>query len=826
MSLRRPLRSESLESRRLLAAGLNLDDLLAEIPANVSPAQIESFEQIREAVDQQGLANPVEGLPLFAPLVYPGLRYGPDLVQEFGDRLFVVDQDHFRGEAGSLLVFQRDADDGLELIEAIKVGVHIDQMFVQDDQVVLIGSRFDYRILATDIANTTDVSQLRADWLGPVPRFPQTAAITIGLGDDVTVIRQELKGLSHEIHANEDQLVVVSTTSEPFYPVPTGSPEGEVWSTDLFPRPRIAGLVTTYQITPSGLQETDSTKIPLYGTTVLAGDDFYVASSQSQAINDLYPPASVADGVGQLGAVVSSDRLLPPTVSVSRYALGDEGIREVETIDLGSGYLMDFQVAEDGLTGIATFVDRFASEASTTLVLLDLSSETISIFDSIRLDGDYWRLETEGTDVAVLRNWRENALVIVDTDQSIDVDSQSRIRKVDLPEQLFVDYSQLRMGDDLVLRARARPSTPSGDDAATTQSAEPESILIVVSLSEARVVSSTPLPDGMRWGWHEDLFEIDQATRRFALVAWSNGDTNGDPSGDPNGGDTAESEWLPTPDLQFVFGRLDDSGEFQVDGAIPINDWREVDANAERLIVRTPNQLEEYDWQSVDEPVVTPLPRPVPPIEAIDDRLRLRDNGTDHTLHVLANDLIYSQTEVRQVEIVELQGAPDGAEIVNGRSVRLPAEALEGVDRITFDYVISDGEQTSQATVTIKVMPTRVNDPRDSTADGEVTAHDVLVVINFLAKYGSTDLDALPEKLGIQMPEFDEVIPAELDAMMRYDTDANGSITAHDALYVINQLGRIVGTSDSASDEDEDEERAFVGENPASIADRQRSDKI
>ncbi len=85
----------------------------------------------------------------------------------------------------------------------------------------------------------------------------------------------------------------------------------------------------------------------------------------------------------------------------------------------------------------------------------------------------------------------------------------------------------------------------------------------------------------------------------------------------------------------------------------------------------------------------------MPIIEAVNDQYRLNANGEDHLLDVLANDVIHHFEIAPIAEIVELIGAPDGAEIVRGNMIRIPAAAFEGVEAIRFEYVISNGEQRS-----------------------------------------------------------------------------------------------------------------------------------
>ncbi len=111
MRSNRPLRHESLESRRLLAAKLDLGgfDPLHRIPWDSAalPWDPADLKQAKAILGDSDLLEGVKNLDFVAPLLYPGLSNGPDLVQEVGDRLFVVDQSRGPEPGGKLLVFHQ-----------------------------------------------------------------------------------------------------------------------------------------------------------------------------------------------------------------------------------------------------------------------------------------------------------------------------------------------------------------------------------------------------------------------------------------------------------------------------------------------------------------------------------------------------------------------------------------------------------------------------------------------------------------------------------------------------------------------------------------------
>ena len=160
--------------------------------------------------------------------------------------------------------------------------------------------------------------------------------------------------------------------------------------------------------------------------------------------------------------------------------------------------------------------------------------------------------------------------------------------------------------------------------------------------------------------------------------------------------------WNRAQRVDFIFGRLNDDGKFEIDGRVPVDGYfGEVDANPERLIVRHEDRLLIYDWERLDDPVVVPLGELRPPVEAVNDVFEIDFDGqSDARLNVLANDLVANSH--RGVEIVDLIGAPEGAE-VHGRFVVIPGRALANVEALRFEYVISDGFTESSAVVEVDV---------------------------------------------------------------------------------------------------------------------------
>ncbi|WP_182865865.1 dockerin type I domain-containing protein [Rhodopirellula sp. JC639] len=102
--------------------------------------------------------------------------------------------------------------------------------------------------------------------------------------------------------------------------------------------------------------------------------------------------------------------------------------------------------------------------------------------------------------------------------------------------------------------------------------------------------------------------------------------------------------------------------------------------------------------------------------------------------------------------------------------------------------------------------------PTDTDASGAVTPSDALRVINFLGIYGAVDVDDLPALADAAEAEDTE---RQLRSMQRLDTNADGLISARDALNVINDLARLFRNEDDAAEVESD---ATMGSVDAALA--------
>ena len=116
---------------------------------------------------------------LIAPIFEHFLPHGPDLIQEHGNQLIVVDQLPFAYEAGSLFVFERTTEGGLEQVAEVKLDFVVDQMIVHGDQVLLFGNDLHWPVILA--ANVEEYIHLYRE--SPKPFFVIMSDRPLGIGD-------------------------------------------------------------------------------------------------------------------------------------------------------------------------------------------------------------------------------------------------------------------------------------------------------------------------------------------------------------------------------------------------------------------------------------------------------------------------------------------------------------------------------------------------------------------------------------------------------------------------------------------------------------------
>ena len=148
-------------------------------------------------------------------------------------------------------------------------------------------------------------------------------------------------------------------------------------------------------------------------------------------------------------------------------------------------------------------------------------------------------------------------------------------------------------------------------------------------------------------------------------------------------------------------------------------------------------------------------------------------------INVAANDSDPNGTlDLAGIVIVRLPLRGTAAVQADGTVQYTPNAGFTGVD--TFDYQIPDneGRLSNVATARLQVVASSLQNPNsfsDVNADGFVTAIDALLIINFIGREGGGTIPVLPNDLG---PDF-------------YDVNGSRTITTLDALAVIQELERI-----------------------------------
>lgn len=141
-----------------------------------------------------------------------------------------------------------------------------------------------------------------------------------------------------------------------------------------------------------------------------------------------------------------------------------------------------------------------------------------------------------------------------------------------------------------------------------------------------------------------------------------------------------------------------------------------------------------------------------------------------------------------------------GVHALAGGEVTLQLDAAESPDRELLirgvDLALSSLEVNFKSTT----LTIGSNAPTDTDANGTVTPIDALRVINFLSVYGNLSVDELP---AIVSAGDDDNVLENLVVMRRLDTNADGQITARDALAVINEIARTLGLANLKSITDE-----------------------
>ncbi|QDT05987.1 Dockerin type I repeat protein [Rubripirellula lacrimiformis] len=292
---------------------------------------------------------------------------------------------------------------------------------------------------------------------------------------------------------------------------------------------------------------------------------------------------------------------------------------------------------------------------------------------------------------------------MIQSDQTIDIDSESRVSRIELPADSDPSVHWLRMGDTLVLSSQTFPpytaTTSSIDhrDAPGSQPIDPTSslrhwvdgfgqpTLITVDLPSATIIAQTDLPrnDLPRNGVATELTAIDADNQKFAFMQFN------------------AKPFQAAPVVRF--GRISSDGKFLEDGHFSITAAIESTVSSDAFTQRTSDTLIRYPWNDYLNPVTLPLGPATPVSLAVDDTFSLVSSVSESELDVLANDQLHEL--FGPAFISSLLDAPEGVSIHgSGRSIQVTSQALQGIERLSFRYVLSSNGKQSIADVDVDVV--------------------------------------------------------------------------------------------------------------------------
>ncbi|PAY21194.1 hypothetical protein CKO51_02595 [Rhodopirellula sp. SM50] len=650
---------EPLESRRLLAGDVCLaSDPIEQISGDISPAAGDVVQVFRNApLGGIGLApsSPPQFLPtpLFpgagidAPLILPA--GGADLLEEDGGLVAAIRTNIFTGVANELPpamlhLFDRRDDGSLEESASIELPLAPREVLLTDQLVIVVGSST--RGFPTGAGDA------------------ETVVLTVARNDvtDRNTIR--LDGLFASVARRDDRLFV-STFQPPQFTPQFDSP------------PSFTHTVTVFDASGSSLTRIARGELPnAVMDEMVVGDDILVVEQTSRS---------------ELDAEHSSSRhatwIAPTELThhLVRYRIVGDDIERIASLELSADFNLRTEISADGQTAVVfgqhnvvfpAVVD--GPQAGYSVALIDLSGDQPKLFQSIDIaTRDRQTIADIGQRAVVIADGR-NALIVVEIDQSIDVDAENRVTRIELPgipDQTYPGITSVTELSPETFAIIRRSYTTSTDPAERLSRREVE--LLTLSLDDHSVVAQS-VPD------HSALAIFTPSSPRPTLIGLG-------------------PILAPLEGRQLVVGRIDGSGQFDQQATIDLNHVVEIDIDESRLLLRQIDQLTEYRWDSLDDPIVTPLGDPLPAPTAVDDVFRRNSDARDRYLNVLENDQILGY--LGNAQIVELIDAPAGVVIATGGNVlRLTEEALGGEGTFEFRYVLQQGSQRASAKVTLTLF--------------------------------------------------------------------------------------------------------------------------
>ena len=267
---------------------------------------------------------------------------------------------------------------------------------------------------------------------------------------------------------------------------------------------------------------------------------------------------------------------------------------------------------------------------------------------------------------------------MVNTDQSIDIDRENRIRELAIPggipnfTRIPVEISELT-GDLFAIATRVYERDELGVIHPSNQTQ-----VSLISVSEAKVVSDV-------------MISADAA----AIFVAGN-----------------QEPFLLDLGFQQVFNReqqfsiLEVSGARELDavGEIEFVGGAELDANAERLMVRQLDQFVEFDGDDYVNPNTRPTGDALPAPVAVDDTFEQNVEWRYPYLNVLDNDVFETPSWVAPPKIAELIDAPEGISITELGQLHLSQDLLSSEGEYQFSYVVQQSRLQSAAQISLRLF--------------------------------------------------------------------------------------------------------------------------
>ena len=646
---KRKLLGESLEARKLLAG----DVCEVFLPEGESVVTFDhSSASLRESDHDFALSFPIVWHPASM------LRSG-DRLADVGDQVFAIrDNVHDydvpwgtdpvtgepRDEEGigtdELFVFDRAADGSLALRESLALELHVAELVVTDENVVLFGST-------------------------PSRYFePVTKVVTLNRADMAPLSETELDGEFVSVVRNDADRLYVSTQPNLYYITDIHSPSHRDINVSVLELGDDGAQFVAHGMTHAAVRAEN-----------LVPDGFVLVETTNVYHQDEFDETGIHPQVVPSGT----------KTELVRYAVEGDELVAAETLELGSNLRVQLQISKDRSTAVLFQESSLGYwyhwdgvvPREQSLIIVDLDDGRLSQFEKIRLGEtvEYRPISFALANQTALVERDGNVVVVVDLNKEIDLSAEGRVSRMELPGTENRDISGIHPGVEPGLFHIVR-----GDYA--RYGFEP-SLTEILTVSATEGVLGTADFIGQTRG---ELLPIDAANQRYAFHLVSFGDLNQHAS------------------QEYVFGAFDEDGRFVEEGRIEAANWLEPEITPTRLILRGRDQLTSYRWEDPGSPTIIPLGDPLRSVTAVDDVFEVVTTGPERRFDLTANDEValhhYPWTIARVIELVE---APDGVTLDRNHVV-LSEDAMRSPENLRFDYVLEYAGQRSTASVEIKKL--------------------------------------------------------------------------------------------------------------------------